>query len=157
MANFNGYLLRSYPDNGGYAVHRSLHKAFTSDASAAYAQFKTNVPIASHIMTTIEAVGYSYGTAAPIRCAWGFYTNGGAWGDPVSSKAESTYTGLVPKSVYTSADGYVCIIGSTPGGYPGGLYYCGFVLNGYQTAGNGRGFALQITASSYGTTSDQAF
>lgn len=155
MANFNGYLLRSYPDNGGYAVHRSLHKAFTSDASAAYAQFKTNVPVASYIMTTIEAVGYSYGTAEPIRCAWGFYTYGTYIA--TSSLSTSEYTGLVPKSVYTSADGYVCIIGSTPGGYPGGLYYCGFVLNGYQTAGYGRGFALQITASSYGTTSDQAF
>lgn len=151
MANFNGYLLRSYFDNGGYAVHRSLHKAFTSDASVTYIHFKTNVPIASYIMTTIEAVGYNYGMAAPIRCAWGFYTYGTYI--VTSSLRNSAYTGLSANGIYASADGNVCIRGYASGG----SYYNGFVLNGYQTAGNGRGFALQITASSYGTNSGSAF
>jgi hypothetical protein len=55
--------------------------------------------------------------------------------------------------MYGSSDGYVCIRGYTSGG----SYFNGFVLNGYQTGGNGRGYALQITAASYGTNSGNAF
>lgn len=151
MANFNGYLLRSYPDNSGYAVHRSLHKAFTSDASVTYIHFKTNIPISSYIMTVIEAVGYNYGMSAPVRCAWGFYTYGTYI--VTQSLRTSAYTGMTAHGNYVSADNYVCIRGYTSGG----SYFNGFVLNGYQTGGNGRGVALQITASSYGTNSGNAF
>ena len=152
MANFNGYRLRSYPDNNGYNVIRTLHKAFTSDSSVTYIHFKTNVPIASYIMTMIEAVGYNYGMYAPIRCAWAFNTNG--TGDVQHQTfGYSTYSGISPKAIYTSSDNYVCISAFASDG----SYFNGFVLNGYQTAGNGRGYDLQITAASYGTNSGNAF
>ena len=151
MANFNGYNLRSYPDEGGYDVHRSLYKAFTPDGSVTYIHFKTNVPIASYIMTIIEAVGYNYGMAKPIRCGWGFYTYGTYI--VTQSVRNSAYTGLSAHGIYSSSDGFVCIRGFASGG----SYYSGFILNGYQTAGNGRGYALQITASSYGTNSGSVF
>jgi hypothetical protein len=139
-----------YPDNGGYDVQRSLYKAFTTDTSATYLHFKTNVPIASFIMTVIEAVGYNYGMSLPIRCAWGFYTYGTYI---VSASVRDIYTGMSANGMYGSADGYVCIRGYSSGG----SYFNGFILNGYQTGGNGRGYALQITAASYGTNSGNAF
>jgi len=151
MADFNGYRLKGYPDNGGHNVIRTLHKAFTSDSSVTYIHFKTNVPIASYIMTMIEAVGYNYGMQAPIRCAWGFYTYGTYI--VTQSVRTSAYGGMTAHGIYASSDNYVCIRGYTSGG----SYFNGFVLNGYQTAGNGRGYDLQITASSYGTNSGNAF
>lgn len=139
-----------YPDNGGYDVHRSLYKAFTTDTSATYLHFKTNVPIASYIMTVIEAVGYNYGMTAPVRCAWGFYTYGTYI---VSASVRDIYTGMSANGMYGSSDGYVCVRGYSSGG----SYFNGFILNGYQTGGNGRGYDLQITAASYGTNSGNAF
>lgn len=151
MAYFNPTRLKMYPDNGGYDVIRSLYKAFTSDSTVTYLHFKTNVPIASYIMTVIEAVGYNYGMSAPIRCAWGFYT----YGTYIVTQAvrTSSYPGMSANGQYVSSDGYVCIRGYTSGG----SYFNGFVLNGYQTGGNGRGYDLQITAASYGTNSGNAF
>ena len=55
--------------------------------------------------------------------------------------------------VYVSADNFVCIRAYTSTG----SYYNGFILNAYQTAGNGRGYDLQITSASYGTNSGSAF
>lgn len=151
MANFNGTSLKSYPDNSGYNVIRSLHKAFTTNSSVTYIHFKTNVPISSYIMTMIEAVGFNYGMSLPIRCSWGFYTYGSYIYN--NSLRNSAYTGMTADAVYTSSDNYVCVRAYTSGG----SYYNGFILNGYQTAGNGRGYDLQITASSYGTNSGSAF
>jgi hypothetical protein len=144
------YPVNMYPDSGGYAVKRSIYKAFTTDSSATYLHFKTNVPIASYIMTVIEAVGYNYGPSQPVRCAWGFYTYGTYI---VSSSVRTCYSGVEANGMYASSDGYVCIRGYAPGG----SYFNGFILNGYQTAGNGRGYDLQITAASYGTNSGSAF
>lgn len=138
------------PDNGGYAVHRSIYKAFTTDGSATYLHFKTNVPIASYIMTMIEAVGYNYGMSLPVRCSWAFYTYGSYI---YNNSLRDTYTGMSANGVYGSSDGFVCIRGYASGG----SYFNGFILNGYQTAGNGRGFDILITAASYGTNSGSAF
>jgi len=150
MANFNGLLLRSVSDSGGYDVHRSLYKGFTSDSNATYIHFKTNVPITSYIMTCIEAVGYNYGLSAPIRCAWGFYTYGSYI--VVQNVRTSSYTGMSANGNYASSDNFVCIRA-----YASNPYFIGFILNGYQTGGNGRGHALQITASSYGSNGGSAF
>jgi hypothetical protein len=146
---FLSYPISMYPDNGGYAVQRSLYKAFTSDGSVTYIHFKTNVPNVSYIMTMIEAVGYNYGMARPIRCAWGFYS----YDYLIASVRDTAYTGLSANGVYRSSDGYICIRGYASGG----SYFNGFVLYGYQTAGAGRGYAVQITAASYGTNSGNAF
>jgi hypothetical protein len=143
------YPVKMYPDNGGYAVHRSIHKAFTDNSAVTYIHFKTNVPNVSYIMTMIEAVGFNYGMSLPIRCAWGFYS----YNYLISSVRDTGYTGLSANGVYISSDNYICIRGYASGG----SYYNGFILNGYQVAGAGRGHALQITASSYGTNSGNAF
>lgn len=144
------YPVNMYPDSGGYAVKRSIYKALATDGTVTYLHFKTNVPIASYIMTMIEAVGFNYGPSLPVRCSWAFYTYGSYI---ANSGLQNTYTGMLANGVYGSSDGYACIRGYTSGG----SYYNGFILNGYQTAGNGRGYDLQITAASYGTNSGNAF
>ena len=160
MAYFNSTSerVRSYPDSGGYNVIRSLFSDINYTTGNTYLHFKTNVPIASYIMTMIEMVGYNYGNAAAIRCSWGFYT----YGTYIISSSISTassgntysgdYTGIVPHGIYATGDGYVAIRGYAPSNY-----YTGFILNGYQTAGNGRGFDLKILAASYGTNSGSAW
>lgn len=120
------------------------------DGAVTYLHFKTNNPITSYIMTMIEAVGYNYGMAKPVRCAWGFYTYGNTI---VYTNVRDAYQGMQANGIYASTDGYACIRAYTSGG----SYFNGFVLNAYQTAGNGRGFDLQITAASYGTNSGAAF
>lgn len=152
MANFNSTTAKvmSYPDSGGYNVHRSLFSDINYITGNTYFHFKTNVPIASYIMTTIEMVGYNYGNASPIRCAWGFYT----YGTYIVTAATrtSSYTGMSANGMYATIDGYVAIRS-----YAASNHYTGFTLNGYQTAGNGRGFDLKILAASYGTNSGSAF
>jgi hypothetical protein len=152
MANFNSTTAKvmSRPDNSGYAVHRSLFSDINYTTGNTYFHFKTNVPIVSYIMTMIEMVGYHYGAALPIRCAWGFYTYEGSI--ITAAVRTSAYTGMSAHGIYSTADGYVAIRS-----YAASNYYNGFTLNGYQTAGNGRGFDLRILAASYGTNSGSAF
>ena len=152
MAYFNSTTERvlSYPDNGGYNVLRSLYSDTNYTTGNTYFHFKTNVPIASYVMTMIEMIGYNYGASLPIRCAWGFYT----YGTYIVSAAVRTgsYTGVSANGIYATADGYVAIRC-----YAASNYYTGFILNGYQTAGNGRGFDLKILSASYGTNSGSAW
>ena len=152
MAFFNSTTSRvlSYPDNGGYNVLRSLYSDINYTTENTYFHFKTNVPIASYIMTMIEMVGYNYGNSLPIRCSWGFYTYGTYIYN--SSARTSAYTGMQADGVYATSDGYVAIRS-----YASSNYFTGFILNGYQTAGNGRGFDLKILAASYGTNAGSAF
>ena len=152
MANFDSTTAKvmSYPNEGGYNVHRSLFGDINYTTGNTYFHFKTNVPIASYIMTMIEMIGYAYGNALPIRCAWGFYTFGGSI--IYATVRTSAYTGMSAHGIYSTADGYVAIRA-----YAASNYYTGFTLNGYQTAGNGRGFDLKILAASYGTNSGSAF
>jgi hypothetical protein len=152
MANLS-YPINSYPDNGGYAVQRSIYKAFTPSLDVSYIHFKTNVPLSGYIMTMIEAVGYNYGMSLPVRCSWAFYTYGTSI--PFTNVVNG-YGGMQANGIYASADGYACIRGHTPSA-SGGSYFNGFVLNAYQTAGNGRGFPVQVLAASYGNNSGSAF
>lgn len=152
MAYFNSTSerVRSYPDSGGYNVIRSLFSDINYTTGNTYLHFKTNVPLNSYIMTMIEMVGYNYGASAPIRCAWGFYTYQSTI---VSASVRSSpYDGVSAHGIYSTGDGYIAIRA-----YAASNYYTGFILNGYQTAGNGRGFDLKILAASYGTNSGGAW
>jgi hypothetical protein len=152
MAFFNGTTdrVRSYPDSGGYNVIRSLYSDINYTTGNTYFHFKTNVPISTFIMTMIEMVGYNYGASVPIRCAWGFYTYGGSI--ITASVRTSAYNGVQANGIYSTADGYVALRA-----YAASNYFTGFILNGYQTAGNGRGFDLKILSASYGTNAGSAF
>lgn len=127
-----------YPENGGYLQQYSIFNVANLSSSGQYIHMKTNVPHQSYLMIMIEAVGYNYGTAAPIRCSWNFYTYDYFFGE----KQTSVYNGLTAHSHYISSDNKVVIVG-----YASSLYYCGFTLNAYNTAGAGFGYNTSIISS----------
>jgi hypothetical protein len=107
---------------------------------------KLNITHQSYAMIMIEAVGYNYGTSAPLRCAWNFYCYSYFFGNVQNS----AYDGLTAHSHYVAADNKIVIVA-----YASSLYYCGFTLNAYNTAGNGYGTitsvvsAVQTSAATY--------
>ena len=102
-----------------------------------YFHYKTNVTF-SNIMVMIEAVGYSYGNNAPIRCAWCFYAYGN--GSIYSVGTQNTYDGLSAYSVYKSTDSYIVIVAN------GAAYYSGWVFNAYTVAPAGYNFEVGFTS-----------
>jgi hypothetical protein len=137
MANVKGST-GIYPENGGYLQQYSIYNVANLSSSGTYIHMKTNVAHQSYNMIMLEAVGYNYGTAAPIRCSWNFY----AYAYQISNVQNSAYNGMSAYSVYISSDNYYVIVG-----YASSLYYCGFTINAYNTAGNGYGYPTQITSS----------
>ena len=96
-------------------------------------------------MYMIEAVGYNYGAASPVRCAWGFYYYLGG----VSHVGlQNEYSGMSADGVYTSSDGYLCFRA-----YAGTHYYNGFILNAYATRTDTTHYAVSITAVNQNSTS----
>lgn len=138
MANLNS-ITGIYPEGQGYLQQYNIFSISNlSSGGGSYIHMKTNVGHASYNMVMIEAVGYNYGTAAPIRCAWNMY----AYSYQISYVQTSAYNGMSAHSVYISSDNYYVIVG-----YASSLYYCGFTLNTYNTAGNGYGHATTIISS----------
>jgi hypothetical protein len=139
MANLNS-ITGIYPDGSGYLQQYNIFSvANLSSGGGSYIHMKTNVTHpSSNLMIMLEAVGYNYGTAAPIRCAWNFYS----YAYQISNVQTSAYNGMSAHSIYISSDNYYVIVG-----YASSLYYCGFTINTYNTAGNGYGHPTTITAS----------
>jgi hypothetical protein len=128
-----------YPENGGYLQQYNIFSvANLSSGGGGYIHMKTNVPHQSYVMIMIEAVGYNYGTAAPLRCAWNIYS----YTYQIGNVQNTAYNGMSAHSIYISSDNYYVIVG-----YASSLYYCGFTLNAYNTAGNGYGFITSIQSS----------
>jgi hypothetical protein len=110
-----------------------------------YIHMETNITQpSSNIMCMIEAVGYCYGRALPIRCAWNFYS----YQYIISNTNNSSYTGMNADGVYYASSGYVAIRA-----YASDLYYCGFTLNSYMVAGNGYQYPVSIRRVSQNSTS----
>jgi hypothetical protein len=137
MANVKGGT-GIYPENGGYLQQYSIFNVANLSSSGTYIHMKTNIPHQSGLMIMIEAVGYNYGTAAPIRCAWNMYS----YTYQISNVQNSAYNGMSAYSVYISSDNYYVIVG-----YASSMYYNGFTLNAYNSAGTGIGFITQITSA----------
>lgn len=137
MANVKGST-GIYPENGGYLQQYSIFNVANLSSSGSYIHMKTNIPHQSGLMIMIEAVGYNYGTAAPIRCSWNMYS----YTYQISNVQNSAYNGMNAYSVYISSDNYYVIVG-----YAASMYYCGFTLNAYNSAGTGIGFITQITSA----------
>jgi hypothetical protein len=133
MATFQSpTYLRPY-NNNAYFQQRRIYTYNTTSGSPLYIHFKTNIGGASnYAMYMIEAVGYNYGLASPIRCAWGFYlySPAGAYatGSIIRIGLKNQYGGLNADGVYLSSDYYVCIRA-----YAASNYYNGFTLNAYAT------------------------
>lgn len=135
-----------YPD-GGYLEQLGIYNvANLSSGGGSYYHMKLNITHQSYAMIMVEAVGYNYGTASPLRCAWNFYCYSYFFGNVQNS----AYDGLTAHSHYVAADNKIVIVA-----YASSLYYCGFTLNAYNTAGNGYGTitsvvsAVQTSAATY--------
>lgn len=138
------------PHGTGYGVIRNLAVSRYLGTTATYVHLKTNIPLSQYTMATIEAVGYNYGNAAPVRCGWGFYTYGSYI---YSTYVQNAYNGLTAHGVYASTDNYVVLRG-----YASYMYFLNFTLNQYTTPpSQGAGFDVQILAEAYNTNSGSAF
>jgi hypothetical protein len=144
MANLQGTGI--YPENGYLEQLGIYNVANLSSGGGQYYHMKLNITHQSYNMIMIEAVGYNYGTSAPLRCAWNFYCYDYFFGNVQNS----AYDGLTAHSHYVAADNKIVIVA-----YASSLYYCGFTLNAYNTAGNGYGTitsvvsAVQTSAATY--------
>jgi hypothetical protein len=122
---------------GIYAVN-------TASGGGSYLHFETSVPNSSYSMIMIEAVGYSYASAKPIRCAWNFYS----YAYFIGNVANTNYNGISADGGYFGGGGYVCIRAYLPSQH----FNC-IILNSYPTAGNGTGTIVSIRRSSQNNTS----
>lgn len=123
---------------GFYAVN-------TVSGGGSYLHMETNIPQpSSNIMMMIEAVGYCYATAKPIRCAWNFYS----YSYPIGNSINTNYNGAASDGIYYTSAGYVCIRAYLPG-----QHFACFILNAYPVAGNGAGTIVSIRRSSQNNVS----
>ena len=119
--------------DGWYFQQRHIYRHATTSGSPLYIHMKTNlIGATSYNMWMFEAVGYNYGLAAPVRCAWSFhistagspYTNGFLY----NIGLRDIYTGMNAHGVYIASDGYIVLRA-----YAGSHYFNGFTLNAYST------------------------
>jgi len=127
----------------GWYTKYNIYNFYTYSGGPNYVHFKTNVSANTEKIFMIEAMGFNYGTATIIRCAWGLYTTGGGG---VTPKGLQTITGLTADGVYASSDGYACIRA-----YADSLYYAGWILNAHVHPSYS--VDITITASSQNSTS----
>lgn len=144
MANLNAPL-NIYKYQSWYLQQRSIYNFNTTGGSPSYIHFKTNIWYDEDAMYMIEAVGYNYGAASPIRCAWGFYMYGGSL---YQSGVANIYGGMNADGMYVSSDNRICIRA-----YAGGHYYSGFTLNAYACRLDTTHHQVQILAASQNSTS----
>lgn len=128
----------------GWSAKYGIYTFNTTSDTPLYVHFKTNVPTNSEKIGTIEAIGYNFGSAQPIRCAWGFYV----YSSGVASRGLETFTGsgLTANGIYKSSDNYLCIRGSSST-----MYYIGFILNAY--IHSTYNFDISITAANQNSNS----
>jgi hypothetical protein len=122
----------------GKRVQYGFYRFFTTSTNPNYVHFKTNASTPSK-MIMIEAIGQNFGASQAIRCAWNFYRYSTA--SVVSTNLYTIYPGLEANGIYLASDNSVVIRAYAPSG----LYYAGWTLNAYTTAGAGIGFQVQIT------------
>lgn len=125
--------LRIGPVSSWYFQQRHIYRHATTAGSPSYIHMKTNlIGATTYNMWMFEAVGYNYGTAAPVRCSWSFhistagapYTNGFLY----NIGLKDIYTGMNAHGVYIASDGYIVLRA-----YASSHYYNGFTLNAYAT------------------------
>lgn len=113
--------------DGTFMQYKGFWKFNSYDWGAYYLHMKTNIDSVNN-MWMIEAVGYTYCYSTKIRSTWTFHKSG----SPLYSISYSRLggdNGCNPTNVYVSGDGYVVIVAYSPC-----WGYCGFTLNGYNTA-----------------------
>jgi hypothetical protein len=134
-----------YPNSSWHLQQRNFYWFNTGSGSPLYIHFKTNLGGGIDTMYMIEAIGYNYGNANPVRCGWGFQWS---YGVVRNVGLQKEYNGLDPNAVYASSDGYLCFsaVSNTH-------YYNGFILNAYATRTDQTHYAVSITAVNQNSTS----
>ena len=123
---------------GIYAVN-------TTSGGGAYLHFETNLGVpSSNVMVMVEAIGYCYGTAKPIRFAWNSYTYAYA----IGNVANTNYNGASSDGIYYGSSGYLCLRAYLPG-----QHYACLILNAYMVAGNGYQQVVSIRRCSQNSNS----
>jgi hypothetical protein len=131
MANL---LANTYTSGAQYGFYL---QGASYDFSPTYWHYKTNIALSTYVMVMIEAIGYSYGSGNPIRCAWTFYS----YSYIAQASVQNMYSGLSADGVYVSSDNYVCIRAT------GSSYFSGWVFNA-TTLAAGSGTVVSFTAAS---------
>lgn len=139
MANLSAHtsLESNLAQYGIYAVN-------TVSGGGSYLHLETSIPNNSYIMLMIEAVGYCYSTAKPIRCAWNHY----GYSYFIGNSQNTSYDGALADGSYYGSAGYYCIRVYLPG-----QHYACLNFNAYTTAGNGYQQYVGINRASQNSTS----
>lgn len=134
------------PTNIENGMHQyGIYAVNTVSGGGSYLHIETNITQpSSNVMMMIEAVGYCYSTAKPIRCAWNFYSYAYA----IGNAANTNYNGAASDGIYYTSAGYVALRAYLPG-----QHYACFILNAYPVAGNGAGTIVSIRRSSQNNVS----
>lgn len=119
-------LQNTYSYDGTFMQYKGFFKFNSYDWSSYYLHMKTNINTVN--MWMIEAVGYNYCYATKVRSTWTFHWDGGGLYSRSYNRLGGD-NGCNPTNIYMSSDGYVVIVG-----YSACWGYCGFMLNGYNTA-----------------------
>lgn len=131
----------------GGIVKRALYWFNTESGTPSYIHLKTNMIKGNSCMAMVEAVGYNYGNAKPIKCAWTWYNYSGDQSAPYSVGLKNYYTGLSADGVYFSSDGYTVLRA-----YASSQYFVGFILNSV-TANPVGIYDISITAANQNSNS----
>jgi hypothetical protein len=137
-------------------VQHAFYRYTLSDENQTnrFLHFKTNVPRGNNQMIMIEAVGYNYGSAQPIRCSWMFYSYSGD-NNFYNTGLANLYNGIVPAGVYLSTDNFVCLSTTAKN-----VYFIGMVFNAYQANSDHGGIInqqIQITNAVATTSAGNQF
>lgn len=130
---------------GNYTQQLQIYTFNTTSGSPQYCHFKTNIDYNANKIITIEAIGYNYGVALPIRCSWSFYTVSATLYDRGRVNKAS---GLDANGLYLSTDNYVCLRAYNASS----LYFAGWVFNAYVNTSYYTS-NIQITAANQNSTS----
>ena len=130
----NNSLGQSY----GYNEQLAIYNYFTTASTSNYIHFKTNQYKTFNQITTIEGVGYNYGTSTPIKCRWSFY----AYNNLLYDKGTTTHanSGVTAHGMYLSSDGYAVIRA-----YATSTYFLGMMLNAYTSGAGTHPFGGQVS------------
>ena len=121
-----------------------IYSVNTVSGGGAYLHIETSLANQSYVMMMIEAVGYCYATAKPIRCAWNHY----GYSYFIGNTANTNYNGASADGGYYGSSGYYCIRAYLPG-----QHFACFIFNAYAVAGNGYQTPISVRRSSQNSTS----
>jgi hypothetical protein len=107
-----------------YLQQRNIFNFNTTSGSPLYIHMKTSISgTSADSMWMFEAVGYDYGRASAVRCAWGLYCYNSTL---YQTGVANIYSGMDANGSYMSSDNYICLRA-----YASSHYFNGFTLNAY--------------------------